>query len=48
MQRCIYLLIVITLAIFSCHSSSEELLEQRVKLVIFHSNDIRGYLTPCG
>jgi len=48
MQRSIYLLISFMITIFSCHSSSEELLEQRVKLTIFHSNDIRGYLTPCG
>ena len=33
---------------YGCGSSQEDLMAQRSKLAIFHSNDIMGYLTPCG
>lgn len=33
---------------YGCGSSPENLMAQQSKLAIYHSNDIMGYLTPCG
>ena len=40
--------LILFLFFFGCGSTPEELMAQQSKLAIFHSNDIMGYLTPCG
>ncbi|MBN1561922.1 hypothetical protein JW998_16845 [candidate division KSB1 bacterium] len=34
--------------LIGCRATSDDLGRDSAKLTIFHTNDIMGYLTPCG
>ncbi|NIA30974.1 MAG: hypothetical protein GWP06_13805 [Actinobacteria bacterium] len=49
MRNILYSFLALFLLLFGCNSSSDAIPKaDKVSFTIFHSNDIIGYLKPCG
>lgn len=49
MRNMIFRFFMLSLLLIACNSSSQPTArKETATLTLFHSNDITGYLTPCG
>ncbi|MBN1480017.1 hypothetical protein JXA70_07085 [candidate division KSB1 bacterium] len=48
MKNFVFTLFALILVFIGCQATSNAVTKETATLTLFHTNDIMGYLTPCG